>query len=671
MADNESNWFIDICDEIIFMLDNNQFNYTNSAIYNSLIVKLFKDCVNFTISYNNQEHNPKRFFDNYTQEESLAFEIFKTLLRDSRELMDIDINNPDDIALLENYFNQIALSLDNATSAQALQVYNTSHFPTTSISTNVNNSNKKIINANEKWLNDLALITQQQKRIESEQKFLYQKDIEIKNRIVENHYRTVNLLEKQGLKIWKDQNNKLYYTQKAFEKEQKISKNEMGDIASFHTKVYNSTDDVQVVDADYIIVSLLPTVRKNIFNPFSNNEFIWISNNLYDRNQFEYTNLLDKRFYPLRIDQLQQEINDMKQRLYYPNAYYMQNMYKNQISDKEHELQWLKDSLVVKEESFIEKLLQLIFQNEEEFYFFLFWLSNFFWTLNKSNIAVVLIGDSETTDTLVDYIIKPIFIRNKKYLSTINNESLKNNDDDKLITDKMFYHIDNFTNKTDSRRVSKLLRNIIKPNYIHPTQAWDTDESYIYGELLITSEKENPYSYLKSIFSSCTVLRVKSMDTILDKLDMEYSQFDKCIADDLNNFVNKLVQYGQNNRYFGVLNTDEKFYLHTMKNGVLITPTIDRKISDFVENILSKNTSAFELIRKHDEEMYEELLSNFDEDMIAQPLLSTYFNIINSDMMIPDNAEFIKILQTKADMFKEALNDKSKSNGKKRYKIFR
>mgnify|MGYP000131382147 FL=1 len=52
MVDNDSNWFVDICDEIIFMLDNNQFNYTNSTRYNNLIVKLFKDFVNFTISYN-------------------------------------------------------------------------------------------------------------------------------------------------------------------------------------------------------------------------------------------------------------------------------------------------------------------------------------------------------------------------------------------------------------------------------------------------------------------------------------------------------------------------------------------------------------------------------------------------------------------------------------------
>lgn len=242
MVDNDSNWFVDICDEIIFMLDNNQFNYTNSTRYNNLIVKLFKDCVNFTISYNNQEENPERFFDNYMQEELLALEIFKALLRDSSELMDIDINNSDDIALLEKYFNEIALSLDNVTTTQALQTYNPTHLPMTSISINANNNNKKIIKANEKWLNDLALISQQQKRIECEQNFLYQKDIDTKNRIVENHYRTVNLLGNQDLKIWKDQNNKLYYRQKAFEKEQKITKNEMGDIASFHTNVYDSTD---------------------------------------------------------------------------------------------------------------------------------------------------------------------------------------------------------------------------------------------------------------------------------------------------------------------------------------------------------------------------------------------------------------------------------------------
>jgi hypothetical protein len=664
MVDNESNWIIDICDEIIFMLNNNQFNYTNNTKYNSLIVKLFKDYINFIDSYNNQEENPERFFGNYTQEELSALEIFKALLRDSRELIDTDVNNPDNIALLEKYFNQIALNLDKTTRVQAVQTFNPTHLPMTSITTHENNNNKKIIKANEKWLNDLTLISQQQKRIEFEQNFLYHKNIDTKNRIVKNHYRIFNLLVNQDLIIWKDQNNRLYHRQKAFEKEQKITKNEIADITGFYISVYDSTKDVQVIDADYIIISLLPTVRKNIFCPFSNNELLFICNNLYDKNTFEYTKLLEKRLVPLRINQLEKEINPIRIQPYYFQI-------SNQIINKEHELQYLRNSLVAKDESFIEKLLKLIFQNNDEFYFFISWLSNYFWTLNKSNIALVLIGDSETTDILVDYIIKPIFVKNKKYFSTINNETLKNSDDEKLLADKIFYHFDNLSGKTDSRRISKLLRNIVKPNYITPSQAWDNDEPYIYGEVLVTSEKENPYSYLKKIFTSCSVLRVKSMDTILDSLNIEYSQFDKNIADDLNNFVNKLVQYSQYNKFPEVLNTDEKIFLHTMKNGVLITPKIDREIDTFIENILSKYTSAFKLIKEYDEEMYEELLSNFDEDMIVQPLLNTYFNILNGDMLIPDNAEFIKILQTKAEMFKEVLNDKSKSNGKKRYKIFR
>ena len=224
MVDNDSNWFVDICDEIIFMLDNNQFNYTNSTRYNNLIVKLFKDFVNFTISYNKQESNPERFFDNYMQEELLALEIFKALLRDSSELIDIDINNSDDIALLEKYFNEIALSLDNVTTTQALQAYSSTHFPMASTAMGTNNNYKKIIRANEKWLGDLALITQQQKRIELEQNFRYQKDIDTKNRIVENHYRTANLLGNQDLKIWKDQNNNFTTGKKHLKKSKKSVK---------------------------------------------------------------------------------------------------------------------------------------------------------------------------------------------------------------------------------------------------------------------------------------------------------------------------------------------------------------------------------------------------------------------------------------------------------------
>lgn len=49
------------------------------------------------------------------------------------------------------------------------------------------------------------------------------------------------------------------------------------------------------------------------------------------------------------------------------------------------------------------------------------------------------------------------------------------------------------------------------------------------------------------------------------------------MTNDLNNFTNKLLQHSKNNNVQTDADTDEKRCLHTMKNGVLVTPTIDKK----------------------------------------------------------------------------------------------
>ena len=43
--------------------------------------------------------------------------------------------------------------------------------------------------------------------------------------------------------------------------------------------------------------------------------------------------------------------------------------------------------------------------------------------------------------------------------------------------------------------------------------------------------------------------------------------------------------------------------------------------------------------------MYDEFLANINEDMTAQPLQSTYFNIINGKELIPHNGEFLELLK--------------------------
>ena len=278
---------------------------------------------------------------------------------------------------------------------------------------------------------------------------------------------------------------------------------------------------------------------------------------------------------------------------------------------------------------------------------------------------IVLIGDNETTDFLINSIIKPIFIKYKKYISVITNDVLKNEKDfDKLLENKVLYHINNLDDKTDIKRVDKIIKEFVKPNY-------STDyESFIYGELLVTSSKDSPYLYLKNVLSCCTILRIKDMEAVLNSLNIDYSAFERNIFNDLDNFTNILLQNSKNNNYIGVLETDEKTYLKNMKKGVLVTPKIDQKIDYFVKNILTKNISSFKNIKNHDEDIYEELIYNFNENKIAQPMLNKYFNMIYNEVLIPENNEFIKILQNKAKMFNDTPSDDSKYNGKKRYEIY-
>lgn len=615
----EENWFVDICDDIIFRLDNNEFYYTNSMNYNKLIAKIFSDLIQHTISYNNQESNPHRFFDYYNKDEQVAFEVIKSLLKDSNELINFDLTNSKNITFLEKYFNEITSRLSSNID-----------YSLVSVSSDFNTKHKKMITTNDKMLDNLDLIIRQQNQIDSQNRLLCQKELHSKDRIEHNHYRVFDMLANADFKTWKDTNNKLFYRLKAFEQEQKINKDELGDIISgiigFNVTIYACKNDITVINADYLITSLLPTVRKEIFNPFVHNEFIHISNNLYDRNSFEYTPLLNKRFLT-------------------ENAHY--------------------------QNSFIEKFLKLIFQNEREFFCFFDWLTNFFYHLHKSNTVLVLIGDKETTDILMNNLIKPMFIKNKKYLCSVSNSSLeKHSNDENLLENKIFYHFDNLNEKVDTKRLIKLIRSIVKPNIITPSQAWDEDEPYVYGEILVTASKESPYSYLKDVFSACSVLRVKDMAFILKKLNMDYLSFEKAFINDLENFIDRLLENAKNNYAVDVLDNDEKNYLKNMKNGVLVTPKIDRKIDCFINDIQRANNYAFTCIKNYDEEIYEEFIHNFNEKMIAQPMLNKYFNIYYGYEIILDNNEFIKILQTKEKMFNEKLHDKSKQNGKKRYEIF-
>lgn len=291
----------------------------------------------------------------------------------------------------------------------------------------------------------------------------------------------------------------------------------------------------------------------------------------------------------------------------------------------------------------------------------------------KSNYAFVLIGDENSTNILIDEIIKPLFASKDEYFSIIDDEGLEKKSDTKIIENKIFYHVKDLSEANlRSKRVSNLIFDIVRPNKIIAENAILNNERYVWGELFITSSKNNPYPVLEDIYSKCIVIKVKNLKTILKKMNMDKISLIKNIQEALFDFLSLPTNFNFYNiveNAYKLQQKEEYKNLRNMSNGIIYTNDLNQKIREFVIAIQNKNINFFNQLSKENKELYDELLHNFEEDMIAQPLLSEYFNIINDDIVFEENSYFLDILKQEYEMFKVTPDDKSKYNGKKRYKI--
>jgi len=300
-------------------------------------------------------------------------------------------------------------------------------------------------------------------------------------------------------------------------------------------------------------------------------------------------------------------------------------------------------------------------------------LINFHKEKIKSNYAFVLIGDENSTNILIDEIIKPLFASKDEYFSTIDDDLLEKKLDVKIIENKIFYHFKNLSEANlKSKRVSKLIFDIVRPNKVTADNAILNNESYVWGELFITSSKNNPYSALEDIYSKCIVIKVKNLKTVLKKMNIDKISLIENIQSDLFNFSSVLASFNFfdiREDVYKLQQKEEYKNLRNMSNGIIYTNDLNKKIREFVVAIQYKNINFFNQLSKENKELYDELLHNFEENMIAQPLLSEYFNIINQDIIFEENSYLLDILKQEYEMFKITPDDKSKYNGKKRYKI--
>ncbi len=344
----------------------------------------------------------------------------------------------------------------------------------------------------------------------------------------------------------------------------------------------------------------------------------------------------------------------------------IQNEFKIINPDMYMELQNLNQQLEIKD-SIIKYFIEYFSKDNYQFNYIMNWLANFFQNLNNSGICLVLVGDERTTDILVNNIIKPIFAYKEEYFNLVSTDVLDKNKEIHY-KNKIFHHIKNITKS--NKYFDKFIEDLISRKYFEPYQSIDNNEGFTNGELIITSDRENPYPALKNFYSKCVVFRVKNLDTILNKFGMEKITLLDSIQNDLGNFSNILAQLNWRcKKYYTIPSTEEKELLPDMKNGILLTTELDNKINEFIKMILRKELNYFSNV-KLDNELYEELVYNFKKNMIAQPLLGKYFDMVNDDIIFTNkNSYFIDILKTKSDIFKETPSDELKYNGKKRYKF--
>ncbi|MGH2307212.1 hypothetical protein ACRCD8_05520 [Aliarcobacter sp. ERUVET-8] len=442
------------------------------------------------------------------------------------------------------------------------------------------------------------------------------------------HSNSIFNLNSRGIEIWKNENgNSIYYRLDCHGNRIKCNNDEeiLKLFFPCYIKIYEKIEDVIIDNYPILVKNLIPIIRDDVFYPLYDSEFFFIQNIQY------------------------------------------RNLFKPKILLKNPYLEYIKNTS-------IEKFIKYLVEDHYSYEILINLLKFFYLHKMKSNYAFVLIGDENSTNILIDEIIKPLFASKDEYFSIIDDEGLEKKSDTKIIENKIFYHVKDLSEANlRSKRVSNLIFDIVRPNKIIAENAILNNERYVWGELFITSSKNNPYPVLEDIYSKCIVIKVKNLKTILKKMNMDKISLIKNIQEALFDFLSLPTNFNFYNiveNAYKLQQKEEYKNLRNMSNGIIYTNDLNQKIREFVIAIQNKNINFFNQLSKENKELYDELLHNFEEDMIAQPLLSEYFNIINDDIVFEENSYFLDILKQEYEMFKVTPDDKSKYNGKKRYKIF-
>ena len=271
----------------------------------------------------------------------------------------------------------------------------------------------------------------------------------------------LSILDENGISIYlgkkgdiniKLSNDKNYESTKDFKSLENIFKNITGediDLSAFYKKEKVLTIENGLEEKLKISPEDLKLVIAEVFNPFNNDEFILQDNYTYKLNNFK------------------------------PSVYML----------LDYELK--KELKFHLENSAIGKLiLHLVNYDRQRLYWVINWLAYFFQGLNKSQVALVLLGEQGAGKGIFfNEVIKPLF--GEDFVKTINDKSLNTNYKGSLVEKTLFFNLDEISAKNSSSSVKNFLKALVTNASITAEKKFKNleKETSIYGQILITSNE--------------------------------------------------------------------------------------------------------------------------------------------------------------------------------------
>jgi len=461
----------------------------------------------------------------------------------------------------------------------------------------------------------------------------------------------LDVLQTEGGSLWYDSRIKKYcFRSKLNGSIREVDSNELGDLLTraFKEKIihYNSYSPHNLLNyaMEIVLVSKLKGInnQKLSVNEKSND----IIKILLFENEIKTVD--DDAFNVKTDNEIFKEPNNFfyTQNRFIPNKYLAKRYQQNRAAISHNT-----------EQTFIEKFIYYLAKEEQELSDYIMnWLAYYFQNLQKSGIALVLLGDQYITqDIFWNLIVKEIF--DKRYGITINDKECESSLIPEIAKDKLFFHIGDIDD-VDSKFDDKTLAFIVKELLIRETATDnDNEEIPIYGQMLITAKDPAPYT--KKILSKCTVVEVNDLNTIIEKLNIEDEiELESNILQDLDDFTDKLLNnYTNENTAKNRLDTEARELLKDNHSTNIDDNEVDKNIELFIQAIKDKNLEYFERVKELENgEIYAHLESAFDKDdgyFIGQDL-SRYYNAIHKEQF-KKNKILIDRLREKDDMFKQEV----------------